>query len=316
MLLYFLFLIGFLLLIKGADFLISGASVIGKRLGVSSLIIGLTVVAFGTSLPEMVVNVFASLRGSSDLVVGNILGSNISNTLLILGVSALIFPLKAQKKIIWREIPYGVLAVLVVGALAADAFLDGAGVSQLGRGDGFALLSLFSIFLYAMFSGGAESIKEEVAGEFSVWRAAVYVVVGMAALTLGGKWIVDGAVEIARQIGLSETMIGLTIVAFGTSLPELATSATAAYKRQIAIAIGNVVGSNIFNLLLVLGVNAVIAPVVFEAEHFADWAITLVTALLLFLIMFVGKRHVLQRWQGGIFVGMYVVYIVTRVVLS
>lgn len=313
---YFLFFVGFFLLIKGAELLIAGGSSIGRKLGVSSLVIGMTVVAFGTSLPEMVVNIFASLRGSSDLIVGNILGSNISNTFLILGISALIYPLRAQSKIVWREIPYALLAVLVVGALAADVPLDGALVSQLGRGDGIALLGLFIIFLYATFSGGAESVEDEVPADLPLMRASIFVGIGVAALTLGGKWIVDGAIEIARLVGLSETMIGLTIVAFGTSLPELATSAIAAYKRQVDIAIGNVVGSNIFNLLFVLGVNAVIAPVVFRPDHFADWGVMAVSALLLFLIMFIGKRHVLQRWQGGFFVGLYVVYIVTRVVLS
>jgi cation:H+ antiporter len=232
---YFLFLLGFVLLIKGADFLVDGASAIAKRFNVSDLVIGLTVVAFGTSTPELFVNIVASARGNTEIAIGNVLGSNICNILLILGISAVIYPLSVSKGTVWKEIPFSLLAVIVLGLMANDRVIDGDGSSLLTRIDGLMLLAFFTIFLYYSFSiaKAIEGLDEHVAVKTTGFnKSYLLVIAGLIGLTLGGKWIVDGAVILARSFGMSESLVGLTIVAVGTSLPELATSAMAAHKKM------------------------------------------------------------------------------------
>ncbi len=232
---YFLFIIGFIILIKGADFLVDGASAIARRFNVSDLVIGLTVVAFGTSTPELFVNVVASAKGNTEIAIGNVLGSNISNILLILGVSAVIYPLSVSKGTVWKEIPFSLLAVIVLGLMANDQVIDGTGSSLLTRIDGLVLLGFFAIFLYYSFSiaKAIEGLDEHVSAKAqSVTKSLLLVVAGLIGLTLGGKWIVDGAITFAQSFGMSESLVGLTIVAVGTSLPEMATSAMAAYKKK------------------------------------------------------------------------------------
>jgi len=243
-----LFIIGLFLLIKGADLLVDGSASITKKLNISSIVIGLTIVAFGTSAPEFIVNIFASVQGNSEIAVGNILGSNIANILLILGISAIIYPITAKKNTVLKEIPLSLLAAVVLGLMANDMIIDGAGFSGITRIDGFILLSFFIIFLYYTFgiTKSDEDIVEEEIKVFSYSKAIIFILLGLAGLVIGGKWIVDGAIKIAEILNISQSLIGLTIVAIGTSLPELATSAIAAYKKQSDIAIGNVVGSNIF----------------------------------------------------------------------
>ncbi len=311
MLIYILFVIGFVLLIKGADLLVGGASSLAKRTGVSALMIGLTIVAFGTSMPELVVNLLASVQGNTDIAIGNIVGSNIANILLILGISAMIYPLAVQKGTVWKEIPFALLAVVVLMLMANDIVLDGATSSALTKIDGLVFLGFFVIFLYYVFGiakNGGENEEGEAVEVFSLGRSFAMILAGLVGLVIGGKWIVDGAVAFASSMGVSEALIGLTVVAVGTSLPELATSAVAAYKRNVDIAIGNVVGSNIFNIFWILGISSIIKPLPFApALNFDLVAVVLVTTLL-FLALFVGKRHVLERWQGGAFVAMYVAY--------
>ena len=258
---YIFLIAGFAFLVKGADFLVDGASSIAKKFGISALVIGLTIVAFGTSAPELIVNIFASIQGNTDIAIGNILGSNIANILLILGISAMIYPLAVGKGTVWKEIPLGLLAIIVVAIMANDRLIDGGGFSGLTRIDGFILISFFIIFLYYTFGiskaqGTGEPEESNRIHEYSFFRSGIMVVAGLAGLTLGGKWIVDSAVVIAEQIGLSQAVIGLTIVAIGTSLPELATSAIAAFKKNTDIAVGNIVGSNIFNVFWILGISA------------------------------------------------------------
>ncbi len=310
MLTVILFFIGFVLLIKGADWLVSGASSLASRIGVSSLVIGLTIVAFGTSAPELTVNLLASIQGNTDIAIGNIVGSNIANILLILGISAMIFPLAVQKGTVWREIPFALLAVVVFGIMASDALLDGASSSALTRIDGLVLMSFFTIFLYYIFSIAKSAPKE--AGEevvsLSTTKSVAMILGGLAGLVIGGKWIVDGAVTFASQLGVSEALIGLTIVAVGTSLPELATSAVAAYKKNADIAVGNVVGSGIFNVFWILGISATISPLPVPEQLNADVLIVIAVTALLFAVLFIGKRHVVERWQGGLFVILYVAY--------
>lgn len=309
-----LFIVGFGLLIKGADWLVSGASSLASRLGVSALVIGLTIVAFGTSAPELTVNLLASFQGNTDIAIGNIIGSNIANILLILGISAIIFPLAVQRGTVWREIPFALLAVVVLTIMANDVLLDGTAASALTRIDGLVLLAFFGIFIYYIFSiakqPAHEGQEEEVITQYSVATSAGMIVGGMAGLVVGGKWIVDGAVIFATQLGISEALIGLTVVAIGTSLPELATSAVAAYKRNVDIAIGNVIGSNIFNIFWILGISATITPLPFSAQLGFDLGVVTLVTLLLFLALFVGRRHTLERWQGWVFVCLYVGYII------
>ncbi|MBI5466001.1 MAG: calcium/sodium antiporter, partial [Candidatus Kerfeldbacteria bacterium] len=307
---YLLFLIGFGLLIKGADWLVEGASALAKRLGISALVIGLTVVAFGTSMPELIVNLLASIKGNTDIAIGNIVGSNIANILLILGISAIIYPLVVTRGTVWKEIPLALLAMIAIAILANDALLDGYSFSTLGRGDGLVLMAFFIIFLYYIWSiSRQESTDQTEVKERPLLAIVVMVTAGLMMLLLGGKWVIDGAVMLAGALGVSQALIGLTIVAVGTSLPELATSAVAAYKHNSDIAVGNIVGSNIFNVFWILGLSAVIKPLPLSPLLNMDVVIGVLATLLLFATMFIGHRHRLDRWQGATFVALYVFYL-------
>ncbi len=307
-----LFIVGFALLIKGADLLVDGSSSVAKKMNISNIVIGLTIVAFGTSAPEFVVNVFASAEGNSGIAIGNILGSNIANILLILGVASMIYPISAKKNTVLKEIPFSLLAALVVGLTANDILVDGSLNSAITRTDGMIFICFFIIFLYYTF-GITKSTEDIVEGEikdYSYGKSAILIILGLAGLMIGGKWIVDGAVMIAEHFEVSQSLIGLTVVAVGTSLPELATSAVAAYKRQSDIAIGNAVGSNIFNIFWVLGVSAIIKPLPFYEKSNADILMTIIASMLLFIFMYIGKKHTLSRAQGFLMLLIYVGYLV------
>jgi cation:H+ antiporter len=309
---YLLFIIGFVILIKGADLLVDGASAIARGFNISDLVIGLTVVAFGTSTPELFVNIVASVGGNTEIAIGNVLGSNICNVLLILGISAIICPLTVSKGTVWKEIPFSLLAVIVLGLMANDRMIDGGGSSLLTRIDGLVLLAFFTIFLYYSFSiaRAVEGMEELLPVKpLSLAKSFLLIITGLVGLALGGKWIVDGAITIAGSIGMSESLVGLTIVAVGTSLPELATSAMAAYKKNVEIAVGNVVGSNIFNIFFVLGISATINPLPFRAQSSLDIGVVIVSSLLLFLFMFTGKKRSLDRWEGIVSLFLYSGYI-------
>jgi len=310
---WLLLLAGLVLLVKGADFLVSGASAIARRLDISDLVIGLTVVAFGTSTPELFVNITASLQGNTGIAIGNVLGSNIANILLILGVSALIFPLAVSRGTVWREIPFSLLAALALGILANDHLLDGLAASDISRSDGLVFLLFFAIFLYYSASiarsGSSPDTGATAPEAKSIPTAILLVLGGLAGLALGGKWIVDGAVHLAETLGMSEALVGLTIVAVGTSLPELATSAMAAYRRNVDIAVGNVVGSCIFNIFFVLGISAVVKPLAFQSAGNLDIGMVILASLILFLAMFTGRRRSLDRWEGGLLLVVYAAYL-------
>jgi cation:H+ antiporter len=316
---YFLFAVGFVLLIKGADLLVEGASSIAKKLKISSIVIGLTIVAFGTSAPEFIVNIFAAAKGNTEIAIGNILGSNIANIFLILGISAMIYPLLAKKNTVLKEIPLSLLAAVVIGLMANDALIDGQGFSAITRIDGFILLGFFAIFLYYTFgiTKSSDDLAEpEQIKILTYTKSILFILGGLLGLVLGGKWIVDGAIKIAEIFGVSQSLIGLTVVAVGTSLPELATSAMAAYRKQSDIAIGNVVGSNIFNIFWILGFSAVIRPLPFNPASNRDILMAILASLVLFLVMFVGKKRVVERWQGALMVFIYVGYVAFLVVTS
>lgn len=316
---YILFVLGFVLLIKGADVLVEGASSVAKKFNLSNMLIGLTIVAFGTSMPELVVNIFASVKGNTEIAIGNILGSNIANILLILGISALIFPLKVKRQTVWKEIPFSLLAVLALFFLANDMLIDNASQSVLARSEELVLISFFIIFLYYTFGiafkedGDDESTSEEYKIH-SVQKSTVLILLGLTGLFFGGQWIVNGAIEIASNLGLSESLIGLTVVAIGTSLPELATSAVAAMKKQTDIAIGNAVGSNIFNILWILGLSSVIKTLDFNSNSNIDILVCVVATFLLFAFCFIGKRHMIQKWQGAMFIFLYLSYVTFLVI--
>jgi len=316
-----MFIVGFLFLLKGADYLVEGSSSIAKRLGISDLVIGLTVVAFGTSAPELLVNLVASLKGNTDIAIGNILGSNISNTLLILGISALISPLAIKKTTTWNEIPLNFLAVVVFFLLANDRMIDHASSSTLSRIDGLVLLAFFVIFLVytiGLAKAGREPALKDGPHARTLPMATLMALGGLVALSIGGNWVVSAAVTLARQWNVSESLIGLTIVAVGTSLPELATSVIAAFKRKSDIAIGNIVGSNLFNILWILGISATIRPLPLAITTNIDIGVCMAATLLLFVFCFTPKirkkfilteNYSIERLEGGILLGMYIPYI-------
>jgi cation:H+ antiporter len=309
---YLLTVIGFVLVVKGADLLVDGASALARRLNVSDFAIGLTVIAFGTSLPELSVNIAASLKGTVGITIGNIIGSNTANILLILGISGVIFPLSVTKGTVWKGIPFGLLAAVLVAVMANDRLIDGNNHSVIGRIDGLVLLSFFIIFVY--YSVGNARMSEESSRFLSERRSKASSSIalmagGLAALIVGSKFVVDGAVGLARVFAVSESLVGLTIVAVGTSLPELATSAVAAYKKNPEIAVGNIIGSNIFNIFFILGLSSVIRPLPFGAEYNFDIAVLILASMLLFLFMFTGQRRRLDRWEAILFVCLYIAYI-------
>ncbi len=312
---YILLILGFVFLIKGADLLVEGSSSLAKRIGVSDIVIGLTIVSLGTSAPELLVNIIASLKGNADIGIGNILGSNISNIFLILGISALIYPLKIKKNTTWKEIPMNLLAGLVLLVMANDVFIDKANTSVLSRVDGIILMIFFIKFMHYTI-GLAKANKEKHDGQHKhkVPKAIAMTILGIVGLAYGGQWVVDGAVALASHFGLSEALIGLTIVAVGTSLPELATSAVAAYKHKTDIAIGNVVGSNLFNIFWVLGLSAVIKPIPFKASLNIDIFVYLIAAAMLFLSSFTRKKNQIDRSEGFIFILAYIGYIIFLII--
>ena len=298
--------LGFVLLVKGADWFVEGASKVAEKFGIPQLVIGLTIVAIGTSLPEAAVSVSAALKGSAEITIGNIVGSNILNVLLILGLTSVIRPIAVQKSTVRYEIPF----VVVVSAL-----LMGIGYTDntVGRVDGmilWALLICYLIYLLVIAKKGdgpAEETPEEEK-QMPVWKMLVLIVLGGVMIVIGSDVAVDAATELARIFGMSERLIGLTIVAFGTSLPELVTSATAALKGKSDIAVGNIVGSNIFNILFVVGTSALITPVAYSADFLVDSIVCIASVVLLWLCVFKNKR--LGRPGGAVMLLGYAGYFV------
>lgn len=299
------------LLVMGAEWLVRGASAIARRMGVSSLVVGLTVVAFGTSMPELTVSVYSALTGSPDIALGNVIGSNTANILLILGISALIVPLAVKSSTVRWEIPLALVAAALATVFGLDALIDHAPAGVISRSDGVALLAFFVVFMFyiaALVKADPPPPETETETLSPLW-ATTLVVVGIGALVLGGKLLVDSATALARAAGISEAIIGLTIVAVGTSLPELATSVVAALRSEIDIAVGNVVGSNIFNIFWILGVTALITPLSVSPDFARDALVMTLATLGLFAALFVGTRHQLDRWQGALFLIAYAAYI-------
>lgn len=319
MLPYFLFFIGFFALIQGGNYLVDGSSSLAERFKISHLVIGLTIVAFGTSAPELVVSLLANLQDLSAISLGNVLGSNVANTLMVLGIAAIICPLSVRNNTIWKEIPLNVLVTLIVFFLANDILFDGALVSAISRVDGFVLMGFFLIFIYYTFTiakQGGDITMEDPIKVYSMGKSLFLIVIGLIGLVLGAEWIVDGAVEIATQFGLSQSLISLTIIAVGTSLPEVAASAVAAYKGNSDMAIGNVVGSNLFNLLWVLGISAAVKPLHVDALTNSSIGFALAAIVLLFLFLSFTKTKKVTRMEGSFLLLLYFGYLGYLIVAS
>lgn len=298
---------GFLGLIFGANWLVDGASSLAKKYHIPDLVIGLTIVAFGTSAPELVVNSVASVEGLSDIVLANIIGSNNFNLFIILGIAGLIFPIAVQSSMVKREIPISLLTAILLFGLANEFFL-GEDLT-ISRIDGLILLVLFLGFLYYMFTQmkreKPEFMEYQEKSNLKIWGL---IALGFAGLIIGGKLVVDNSIELATNLGVSQKIIGLTIIAAGTSLPELVTSVVAALKKNSDIAIGNVIGSNIFNILLILSVSSLINPITYNINFNQDLLILIGGTIFLLLAMFTGKRKKLDRWEAALLLIFYLGY--------
>lgn len=309
----FWLLLGLGLILVGANALTDGASAIARRFGLSDLIVGLTVVAFGTSAPELAISILAAIDGSAPLAIGNVVGSNIFNILMIIGITALVRPIIIQRSVMSLEIPMVILSSLILLMLGNSGWLDGTGVNIVSRLSGLFLLILFLLFMRYTFASAknpeVEADDKPAAKPMGIWRAIIYVIAGLAALIWGGDKFVDGASGIASALGVSEAVIGLTIVAAGTSLPELATSIVAAVKGKPAMAVGNVIGSNIFNVLMVLGAAAVITPLPFGAIGNLDLLTLLGASLAFWLFGWFFKTRTITRAEGALLTAGYVAYI-------
>jgi cation:H+ antiporter len=314
-----LFLLGLLVLAKSSSILVDGSSSIAKNFNISPVVIGLTVVAFATSAPELTVSVSAALSGSTDIALGNVLGSNIFNILVVLGISALVYPIHIHRNIVWREIPFSLLAALIVFLFAvvvvikSPIALDLNGVEVIGylsRFSGIVLLGFFIAFMIYVIKTARRSDPEKVEiKSMSLPKSSAYILIGILGLVLASKYlVVNSAINIATAFGLSETLIGLTLVAVGTSLPELAASVTAAYKKNSDIAVGNVVGSNIFNLFLILGSTLFITPIAITGQNIFDIIFLLFTTVILFILVFVLVKYKLNKTEGLILLGLYAIY--------
>ncbi len=314
---FVLLILGFFILIKGADLLVTGASSLAKRYNVPELAIGLTIVAFGTSAPEMVVNGVASYEGHTDVVLGNVVGSNIFNTFFILGVAGVVYPLTVQKSTVFKEIPYALFGGLLILFVANDVMTGMGEQNVITFTEGailFAFFLLFLVYVFFTMKGTADSPVDEEIKIIAMPKTIIFLILGLAGLTIGGKLVVTNAIEIARFLKVSEQLIGLTIMAAGTSLPELATSVVAATQKKSDLAVGNIVGSNIFNMFFVLSISSMINPIPYPTIFNIDIITFLIGTVILFIAMFTGEKKILDRWEALIllmffvFYNMYLVY--------
>lgn len=307
-----LLVVGFVMLIKGADWFVDGAASLAGKFGIPQLVIGLTIVAMGTSAPEAAVSISAALQNNAGITIGNVVGSNILNVLIILGLASVIIPIAVKKSTIKYEIPF---TILVTTVLAVLGLMDNQ-ISRLEGGILWALFIAYLVYLFLMTKKGDAEVEENESKLDKVWKMVVFILIGGGLIVWGSDVTVDAATNIAQYFGMSDRLIGLTIVALGTSLPELITSVTAAKKGNADIAIGNIVGSNIFNILFVVGTTALITPVVY-AQNFIVDSIVAVAAMVLLLLLVINKDRKLKRWGGAIlligYVG-YFIYLVQGVV--
>ena len=311
---YLILIIGFVLLIKGADWFVDGSSNIAKKFNVSSIIIGLTIVAFGTSMPEAAVSITAGISGQNDIAMGNIVGSNIFNILVVAGACGVVCPLNVDYKMLIKEFPFSILSVIILLIISTDLYIGQGTSNVLSRADGFILLSFFLIFLYSMIKT-ALTQKNEATSEENLLSKKINLplsigmsIIGVTCIIFGGDLVVDAAVEIATALGVSQNVIGLTIVAIGTSLPELATSVVASRKGERDIAMGNIIGSNLFNVFFVLGASAIAHPINVSLVSIYDIVLLIGISIYSYILAFTGRK--ITRIEGASLLLIYVVYMV------
>ena len=302
------FIAGIVLVIFGADWLTKGASGIARRFGVSELVIGLTIVALGTSLPELVISVSSALKGSPGISLGNVIGSNIFNGLLILGITAVITPIRFNARMLTREIPFNLLASVVLILVSGSMLVGGGNGEFVTRYGGLLLLCFLAVFVRYTFSIPSDADDEALEKPMPIGEILLFVLLGLAGLIFGGNIFVNSATELARVAGLSEAVIGITIVSAGSSLPELAVSVSAARKGNVGIALGNVLGSNILNIFLILGCAATITPISLDGFSFIDFYVLLASSLLIYIVTRFGGKAVINRFEGALLVAGYIAY--------
>jgi len=308
---YVLFALGIIFLLKGADWIVDSASSIAKRHGVSQLIIGLTIVAFGTSLPELVVNIFAALSGSSEVAFGNVIGSNIANILLVLGLTAITGSIHVRASTVWKEVPFAILSAFILLVLVNKSILGVNSTQDLSVFDSFILLSMFAFFMFYIIQVSLRERAKVTLAEKPQslnWKIYPKLIIGLIGIYFGGEWIVSGAGSLASSWGMSEFFISATIVAVGTSLPELVVCLIAAYKKNVDLAVGNIIGSNIFNTLWVLGIVPLISPLTIPQFMWFDLLVMVFSTILLFIILYIG-RHEIRRKDGILLFLLYVIYV-------
>jgi len=311
---YFLFILGFVVIIYGADWLVKGASSIGAKLNIPDVVIGLTVVALGTSMPELVINIFATVEGDTQLAISNVLGSNIMNILVIVGIAAMINPLDVNRDTTWKEIPFNLFAAILLWILAHDLLFPWGKTNTLSRVDGIIFLSFFVLFMIYSFKlskNGTHDIPDQAKYTPAI-KSVMLILVGFTLLFLGGRWIVNGTVEVAELLGIGNSEVGLVIIASATSLPELVTSIMAAMRKKAGIAIGNAIGSCIFNIFLVLGISALIRPLPFYSNSNYDVMMVVFATVLLFVFVFTGRGRKIVRSDGIMMVIIYIAFIYWR----
>ena len=303
------FIAGIAIILYGANFLVRGASALARKFKISELIIGLTIVALGTSLPELVISVGSAIKGSSGIALGNVVGSNIFNTMLILGVTALITPIRFNGRMLSRELPFNLLASLVLILVAGSMVIGGEEGGFISQYSGMILLCFLAIFIRYTFSiPNDDSNSEEVELPLPIWKIVVFIIAGLIALIFGGKMFVSSATEVARMLGMSEAIIGITIVSAGSSLPELAVSVNAARKGNVSIALGNVLGSNILNIFFILGCSASITPISLNGFSPIDFFVRLAASVLVYIVGKFGGKNIINRWEGAVLTLGYIAY--------
>ncbi len=312
-----LLIAGLLLILFGANWLVNGSSSVAKRFGISEFVIGLTIVGIGTSSPEMVVSFLSSFQGKAEMAIGNIVGSNIFNTLMILGVTALISPLTITQSNLKKDIPLNIIVTIILILLGMNFTIFGTGSDQLSRLDGGILLAIFAIYLWISFRSDSadEHTEDENGKEYTILMSVILIAAGLASLIFGGRIFVNSATELAKMFGVSDKFIAITVMAAGTSMPELATCVVAAIKGRGQLALGNILGSNISNILLILGGAALINPLSFKGMTYVDIGIVVISAVLIFASAFLFRKKELDRYEGAIFLLMevgYMWYLITN----
>lgn len=306
--------IGLALTIKGADFLVDGSSALAKKMNIPEIVIGLTIVSMGTSAPELIVSIFSSIAGKSEIVLGNVIGSNIANTMLILGATAMFIPLAVQKNTAAKEMPINIASIAILMGLGNFALVSKS-AGMITRAESLLLILLFLGFMYYVYKLTVNNKEESIEiKQITTLKSVTLITIGFAGLLIGGKLTVDYAVKTALFFGVTEKLIALTIIAVGTSLPELATSLVAAFKKNHDIAIGNVIGSNIFNIFMIVGVGGLIRPITYNPAFNIDISILLLSALAVTLFMYTGKKYKIDKWEGAVLLFSYIGYIIYLII--